>query len=67
MSKIYTFENEMGDQKIITGNIYWECELAWNEVDNTNSNYSIMPLDTWCNVNSYKYEMFGKWKLNRII
>ena len=68
MSKIYAFENERGDQTIVTGNIFWGFELAWNEVDKTtNNNHSIMPLDIWCNVRSYKYEMFGKWKLNKII
>ena len=66
MSNIYTFENERGEQKIITGIISWGFELEWY-CPNTNNGYGIMPLNSWCNVKSYEYEMIGKWKLVKVV
>ena len=66
MSKIYTFENEWGEQKIITGIISWGYEIEWYGPKIHNS-FSVMPLNSWCNVKSYNYEMMGKWRLVKVV
>lgn len=66
MSNIYTFENERGEQKIITGIISWGFELEWYG-PKTHNSYGIMPFNSWCNVKSYEYEMIGKWKLVKVV
>ena len=66
---LYTFENECGDMRIITGDINWGDDFKW-----TLGKYSkkkprdieVMPLGEICRVKSSEYDMRGFWKLVEI-
>ena len=70
MSVIQTFVNRRGDRAVITGNIYWGSNFEWALMEKDSSvrdSVGMMPLDTWCWVKSYEFNMGGEWKLVKVV
>jgi hypothetical protein len=70
MSIIQTFVSEKGDQAVITGNILWGSNFEWalkEAKEGVQNSVGMMPLDTWCWVKSYEYNMGGIWKLVKVV
>tara|TARA_B100000131_G_C17688248_1_gene439535 strand:- start:71 stop:280 length:210 start_codon:yes stop_codon:yes gene_type:complete len=68
MNHKYTFVNTRGDEVHAIGNIAWGWNFEWAEVEGerTQSIYDQMPMNTWCFVKSYEFNIGGVWKLVRI-
>ena len=67
---LYTFENNFGEIRIISGNINWRDDFKWTLGKNRKKkprNIEMgMPLGEMCTVNSSVYDMRGFWKLIEI-
>tara|TARA_Y100001972_G_C7638217_1_gene320557 strand:- start:430 stop:639 length:210 start_codon:yes stop_codon:yes gene_type:complete len=67
---LYTFENNFGERRIISGNINWRDDFKWTLGKNRKKkprNIEMgMPLGEMCTVNSSVYDMRGFWKLIEI-
>ena len=67
---LYTFENNFGERRIITGDINWGDDFKWTVgKDSKKKPRNIemgMPLGEICRVKSSKYDMCGFWKLVEI-
>ena len=65
----YTFENNFGERRIITGDINWRDDFKWTLGKNSKKkprNIEVMPLGEICRVKSSEYDMRGFWKLVEI-
>ena len=63
---LYTFENECGDMRIVTGDIVWGYNFEWMLKESkrgVSNNNGVMPLGEMCLVKSYEFNMCGSWKL----
>ena len=69
MNRKYTFVNQRGDEVHAIGNISWGWNFEWasiGECESTLSTGNQMPMNTWCFVKSYEFNIGGVWKLVRI-
>ena len=70
MSQTYTFVSKEGNTKVVKGPIHWGSNLEWcvkgSDEEKYRSNVGQMPIDVWCVVKSYEYEMGGWCKLVKI-
>ena len=61
----YTFVSERMEKKVIPkSSIYWGQNMSWRcwDEETVCGNYE-MPRGIWCMVQSYGFNMFGKWKI----
>ena len=62
MPSTYIFKNKKnGEEKIIKGPIYWGSNFEW--CHNGKSGDYQMPIQEWCMVKSYEYDMGGYYRL----
>ncbi len=56
--------------KVVNGPITWGWDIEWcvkgSNKEKYMSNVGQMPIDVWCVVKSYEYNMGGWWKLVKI-
>ena len=64
MSQTFTFVSKGGNTKVVNGPIHWGSNLEWDGMGRRRGGQ--MPIDVWCLVKSYEYEMGGWWKLVKI-
>ena len=65
----YTFENNFGERRIITGDIMWGYNFEWmlkKSKRGVSNNNGVMPIGEMCLVKSYEFNMCGFWKLVEI-
>lgn len=61
MSNMYEFEcifSDISNIRINKGDVSWGSNIEWLGICKDEE----MPLNTWCVVKSYQFNMMGKWR-----